>query len=563
MRAPAAWRFAAGAIAVAVVVPVGAGVLGVLLPAFGYLPALGHDRPSLAPMMALFAAPGIGRSVAVSALTGFAATALSLGLTLALLAATFGTRGLAVVERLLAPILSVPHAAAALGFAFLFAPSGFLLRLLSPWATGLEVPPDVVILRDPWGWSLTAALVIKEVPFLFLMALAGLPQVRARERVAMARSLGYGRMAAFVHAVWPILYRQMRLPVVAVLAFAASVVDVALILGPTTPAPLAVRIVVWLRSADLSDWLVGSAAAVLMVGLVAALFVLWRGMEAVAGRVGRAARASGRRFARDRAVRWGIVGLALASGGSAFLGFGGLVLQSVAGYWPFPLAWPATVSLAAWTGGALMAGGLLGTTAAIALGATALVLPLAVVLVEAERRGVRLGAVLYVPLVAPQVAFLFGLSVFAIAAGTSPNAVAVTLAHALFALPYAVIALSGPWRALDPRYEALAATLGAGPLRRFVTVRLPLMTAPLAVAAALSVAVSVGLYLPTQIIGAGRVETVTTAAVAAAAGGDRRLIGLTATLQLALPFVAFALARAVPAVLFRDRRGLRAVRRTA
>jgi putative thiamine transport system permease protein len=61
-------------------------------------------------------------------------------------------------------------------------------------------------------------------------------------------------------------------------------------------------------------------------------------------------------------------------------------------------------------------------------------------------------------------------------------------------------------------------------------------------------------------IGGGRVETVTTEAVAAASGGDRRLVGLFACLQLVLPFVAFALARAVPAAIFRNRRGIRAVR---
>jgi putative thiamine transport system permease protein len=70
----------------------------------------------------------------------------------------------------------------------------------------------------------------------------------------------------------------------------------------------------------------------------------------------------------------------------------------------------------------------------------------------------------------------------------------------------------------------------------------------------------VGLYLPTQMIGGGRVETVTTEAVAAAAGGDRRLIGLLACLQLLLPFVAFTLARVVPAALFRHRRGMRPAR---
>lgn len=563
-RRPArAWRLVAGAVSVVFVLPVAAGVAGIVAPALGYLPALGHERVGLHVFGMLFDAPGIWRSVWLSAWTGLASTTIALALTAAVLAAAFGTRGLAVVERLLSPLLAVPHAAAALGFVFLLAPSGFLLRLLSPWATGLETPPDVALVKDPAGWSLVAALVVKEVPFLFLMALSALPQVRARERVAVARSLGYGRMAAFLHAVWPLVYRQIRPPVLAVIAFGASVVDMALILGPTRPPPLAVRVVEWLRAADLDAWLVGSAGAVLTLAVVLGLVVLWLVAERVAGLAAERVRCSGLRLRGDAAVRLAAVGIAAVGAGAMFAGFAGLVLQSVAGYWPFPDTLPSALVLSAWTERLPGAAQTLGDTLVIALGATAIALPLAVLLLEAGRRGAGMPGLVYVPLLVPQVAFLFGLGVLAIAAGLTPGLPLVTLSHALFTLPYALIALAGPWAALDPGYERVAASLGAGPLRRFVRVRLAMMTGPLLVAAALSVAVSVGLYLPTQMIGGGRVETVVTEAVAAAAGGDRRLVGMLACLQLLLPFLAFALARAVPAVLYRERRGMRAARGAA
>ena len=80
---------------------------------------------------------------------------------------------------------------------------------------------------------------------------------------------------------------------------------------------------------------------------------------------------------------------------------------------------------------------------------------------------------------------------------------------------------------------------------------------PVLTAAAVGFAVSVGLYLPTLLIGAGRWPTITTEAVALAAGGDRRVIGATALLQALLPFAGFALALAIPALLFRDRRAMR------
>jgi putative thiamine transport system permease protein len=89
-------------------------------------------------------------------------------------------------------------------------------------------------------------------------------------------------------------------------------------------------------------------------------------------------------------------------------------------------------------------------------------------------------------------------------------------------------------------------------------VRFPILLRPVLTAAALGFAISVGLYLPTLLIGAGRWPTVTTETLALAAGGDPRLIGATALVQALLPFLGFAVAAILPAILFRNRRQLRA-----
>ncbi|MFN7053661.1 MAG: ABC transporter permease, partial [Gemmobacter sp.] len=79
---------------------------------------------------------------------------------------------------------------------------------------------------------------------------------------------------------------------------------------------------------------------------------------------------------------------------------------------------------------------------------------------------------------------------------------------------------------------------------------------PVLTAAAVGLAVSVGQYLPTLLIGGGRVETLTTEAVALSSGGNRRLIGAYALLQMLLPALGFAFALLLPALLFRNRRGM-------
>ncbi|MFP4126644.1 MAG: adenosylcobinamide-GDP ribazoletransferase, partial [Alphaproteobacteria bacterium] len=186
-------------------------------------------------------------------------------------------------------------------------------------------------------------------------------------------------------------------------------------------------------------------------------------------------------------------------------------------------------------------------TAAIGLAATAAALALSVACLEAEHRHGRRPStrglwLLYAPLLVPQTGFLFGLQVIAVQSGLDRGLAAVVAAHLVFVLPYVFLSLSGPFRAWDARHAAAAATLGAGPSRTLWLVRLPMLLAPLLTAAAVGFAVSVGQYLPTLLVGGGRVETLTTEAVALASSGDRRLIGVYALLQTLAPLPGFALA---------------------
>ena len=86
----------------------------------------------------------------------------------------------------------------------------------------------------------------------FLSRNEGSTQVRLAETGKLAASLGYGRVAGFLYLAWPKLYPQIRLAVFAVIAFSSSVVDVAAILGPTTPPTLAVRLLQMMNDPDLA-----------------------------------------------------------------------------------------------------------------------------------------------------------------------------------------------------------------------------------------------------------------------------------------------------------------------
>ncbi|NMM43187.1 ABC transporter permease subunit [Rhodospirillaceae bacterium KN72] len=529
-------------------VPLVAGGIGTLLPAFGYLPALGGVNFSLDPWRALAAYPGVWDAVFRSLATGLAAAFLSFALVMGGLTFFHDSRWMGRLRAVLAPILAVPHAALAVGLVFVLSPSGWLVRMASPGFTGWDRPPDVALAPDPHGVSLVLALVIKEIPYLLLVSLAALERLPTARSVDIGRSLGYSGPVSWLKLVMPQLAGRIRLPVYAVIAFSVSTVDMAIILTATPTPTLGVLILRWMREADLSFQFVAAAGAVLQVGVVLAAVLIWRIGEVVSRFLLKAWLQRGGRNLFPGAIILAAVPTGIVSllGG---LGLVGLLIWSFAGRWRFPDAVPGRWSLENWVDRFDMIADPLAATLSLATASTVAAAILAIVGLEAETRfgrGQRTMALILLPLILPEVAFLFGFQVFLVGLHADGSWGGVIWAHLLFVLPYTYLTLAGPYRGLDPRYARAAACLGASPARVFWSVRLPLLLRPLLIAMAVGFAVSVGSYLPTVFAGAGRVTTLTTEAVTLSSGGDRRLIGVVGVLQAGLPFLAFALAWAIP-----------------
>lgn len=541
--------------------PVAFGLLGTLLPAFGYLPALGGEELSLEPFRALLAAPGLGSAALLSLATGLVATGLSLGMTMVFIAAFAGTPVLSRLQHLISPLLAVPHAAAAFGLAFLIAPSGYIIRLVAP-LFGIDRPPDILIPHDPWGLTMIAGLTIKETPFLFLVTLAALPQVELAATRRLTASFGYGRIAGFIYLLWPALYRQIRFAVYAVIAYSSAVVDVAVILGPNLPGTLATRLVQWMNDPDLSARFLASAGAVLQLGVTVVALLLWFALERVGALLRRFLADGGHRFLRDRALRFASFLLVGLVGLSFFAGIALLAVWSLAGLWQFPDLLPQGFTLRSWMAALPRIVDPLITTLVTGLASTLIAVLLTIGCLEREgqtgRRGGDKGLLLlYLPLIVPQIAFVFGLQILFVGSGSDNRLAALILVHLVFVLPYVFLSLADPWRALDRRYEIIATALGRRRFSVLVSIRLPMLIRPVLTALAVGFAVSVGQYLPTLLIGEGRLSTITTEAVALASGNNRRVIGVYALLQTVLPFLAFALAALLPALLHRNRRDMR------
>ncbi len=531
---------AAIALLLAVLLPLGWSLWGAM--------AAGLDTVAWA---ALVQAPHTMAALGAGVWTGVASTLLATAATAGILAATVGRLHSAShnnqLTRLLAPLLAVPHAAFAIGLMALLAPSGWLLRLLSPWATGFTTPPPWPTTQDPWGLGLIAVLVCKEIPFLLWAALAHLqrPDVarRLQQELRLAHTLGYSARAAWWRVGWPQLLPRLTAPLLAVLAYGLTVVDVALLIGPTTPPTLAVLAWQWLQDGDPAVNAQGAAAAWLLAVVLALCTALGWGLlrtpwmrkrwtRGAPAHGASAPTAGGLAFAWLVAV-YGAVMLAL-------------LLGSVIGPWPFPQLWPNAFTPAAWQGVA-RSSGTLWTTVWLALASSGAALLWAVAWLEWAPARWQLHArpVLMLPLVLPAVLWVVGLHRLSLAWGLDTTGTGLWLAHTLASLPYVLIALQGPYQGFDPRLRHVSASLGHGHAVFLLRVKWPLLRSALAASLAIGFAVSVAQYLPTLYVGAGRFATVTTEAINLAAGGQRSLTAAFAWLQWLLPVLVFALAARV------------------
>lgn len=526
-----------------------AGLLLFALPIATALPLALAPALDAAAWLSLWADPQLPRAIGASLFSALASTLVALLLAMLLTTALHGSRAWTWLQQALAPMLALPHAALAIGLAWLVAPSGALARLIAPIALW-DSPPQWETVNDRHALLLSAVLVLKELPFLLwnLAALLTRPEVAAelRAQQAVGRSLGYAPQTLWWRVGWPVWLPRLAWPLLAVLAYALTVVDLALIVGPGSPPTLAVLAYADLMDANPQRNARGAAAALLLAALLAALVLAARLLWPVLLRLWTRRATRGDRPQRDAARAAPARAVAAAVVTSYGLAALALLLLSFAGVYTFPDWLPQQFSAAAWMRVAEQAG-TLGLTAALALAASALGLLLVVAWFEATppRWDAVVTPLVLAPLVLPPLLLMSGLYLGALRLRLDGSLAGLLWAHLLVVLPYSFITLRPAWRGFDPRLQQTALALGRSRRAFWFAVKWPLLARPIAAALAVGFAVSVAQFLATQFIGVGRFATVTTEAVLLSSGGQRTVAAAFALMQALLPLAAFALAARV------------------
>ncbi len=525
------------------ILPTIPGLLGVVLSALGYVPPIGLTQFSLNGFYAVFDWEGVWVSIGLTLYSAVISSYLACLFTFAILQSAWGTKFWRRVELCLSPLLAMPHVAFAIGFAFLFAPTGMGIRIASQlfgYDPSAQTVNDLALLiQDPHALGLIIMLAIKETPFLLLMSIPILQQLNVDKTVKVSQSMGYSSAQTWWKCIFPQWLAKLRFPMLAVIAYSLSVVDVALIIGPTNPPTFAILVWQWFNDPDLSLLPRAASGAVVLFAIASILIGFARFVEWVVTKGAKRWQYSGRSgLSLPGKTLFSLMTLL------AVVMIPLLVVWSFAQRWRFPDLLPAHYSLRFWEYEWHGISGTVAQSLSIAVISATIALILALIAHEyrLRHRWQIPGYIIAIPMLIPQLSVLFGMQVATLYFNNSAYFFWVCWAHVFFAFPFIYLSLDGPWRSFNNGLTRAALSLGKSPLYTWFKVKLPILLPAVVFAWAVGISVSLAQYLPTLVLGAGRISTITTEAVALSSGFDRRVTAIYAICQALLPLLFFSIA---------------------
>jgi putative thiamine transport system permease protein len=489
---------------------------------------------------------GLFASVSMTLFTALFSTLISLYIAFWVYSQYHMSRGWQSLEKYLAPMLSMPHLAVAMGLVFLFSDGSFIF-------TEGGLPRKSLL-------TLILAIVIKEVPFFLLIFTAIGRQLPIQQWLLQSRALGYAKASGWWFLVFPAVLKQSRLALLAATAYTLSVVDISLLVGPNIPELFAVSLYRWQSSfssgnQELAFW----ANALLIVLLIVSVLILYAHEKLISTGL-KTLSVLGSRFGLAKFnpifVAWLPVSAMLS-----------VLMLVVFALWSLGFGWHLpgdiwqTINFELWQNEWFFVALPLQNSMIIALIAAMLGIALALLCLELQHQKQRYWPdyLWLLAILLPQLSMVLGWQIAHIWLEGSYHLGWIIASHLPFTFAYAYLVLKGPFQSLETRYELIAASFGYSAWQSWWKVRFRLLLPAILSAFAIAFSVSIAQYIPTLMLGAGRVATITTEAVAIGTGNQQNVIALYMLLQSVLPFVAFLLA-AILAYQFRSSMGAGDVR---
>ncbi|MAI75102.1 MAG: hypothetical protein CMN46_02975 [SAR116 cluster bacterium] len=527
------------------IVPITFGILGFLLPSFGYFPILDKHQFNLNYFYVSSNIPGISKSIILSFFTGFLSTVLALFFSQLIILSIFQSRVYSFIKIIISPLLALPHVTMAIGLLFIFSPSGLLLRIFSPWLTGFERPPNIFIIPDDYGFFLILGLVLKEIPFFILVSISAIEQFGARKFFNLGKSLQHTTFSVWCVLLFPLIYHRIRLIVFIVIAFAASVVDMSLLLAPSTPSTLAIQILQNYQSSEPKSLFIASNLALIQLLVILKLFLIWFLLEKLLSNKYLFTFLVNAVSYKSNLIKYFTFTLILILSILSFLTIISSFLWGLGGNWYFPNLLPKNISFEVLTIFLNENKSLILISVFIPLIVSilsCLIVTLWVELTESlNKRNQFLEGLIFLPLLIPQISFLIGMQSFLIPLNFNNFLLPLIIVELFYVIPYSFIILAPSFRAISKDILKVASSLGKNRFQRLILVKIPMIMPTFLLSIAIGMLVSFALYTPVYFIGAGRVTTLTVETLNLSLSGAKRDLGVATIFQIIIPIIILLL----------------------
>lgn len=514
------------------------------LPLFGVMVGLWPSVSlSWSDLSRFFAYNGLFSSVLSSLFLSLATPLLALYVAFVVYSQNRFNRRWQTLEKRLAPLLSLPHLSVALGLVYLFSSGGLLWSAL--WGIFDHSAPDWLGLPRKSLFTMVLAIGIKEVPFFLLIFSALGRQLPLKNWLLQGRALGYSEAASWWLLVFPSILKQSRLALLAAIAYTLSVLDISLLIGPNIPELYAVVLYKWqtgFGAFEQSQAFWGNLLILLMLGvLIAGIYAHERFVVM--------------RFTNNAVLALPLKITRFSRLFSVWLGFFSLLtLAILLTFLLWSLGWDhhstvnsAELSATLWQEEWFFIQTPLLNSLNIGFFSAILGVVISLFALELQRQNrcylpdfVWLMAILL-----PQLSMVYGWQVVHTGIEGSYHSAWIILSHVPFTFAYSYLVLKGPYQSIKRHYELVAASFAYTYWQRWWHIRFMLLRPALLSAFAIAFSVSIAQYIPTLMIGAGRVVTMTTEAVAIASGNETSITAVYVLVQATLPFMAFLVASIV------------------
>ena len=526
-------------IGIIITVPILCGFLGFFLPSFNYLPILGKGELSLNYFYISMNIPGIYKSISLSIFTGLFSTALALFFSQVILLYFFKTKIYNYLKIIISPLIALPHITMAIGLIFLLSPSGLFLRSVSPWLTGFDRPPNTYIFPDEFGFLLILGLMLKEIPFLILVSLSALGEFSSKKYFDLGKSFQHSSFSTWFILIFPIIYKKIRLVIFIIIAFSSSVVDMSLLLSPSTPSTLSVRILQVFQSSDIDSFFIASNLSLIQLLIIIILLKVWNFFEKIIK-----LKYFYNFFIKITSFKTEFLNFVILCLNIILflLSFMGIICSILWGFsenWYFPNFFPNDLNIDSFLSFYYQNKSLILISTFIPLIVSLLSISLTIIWVESldylKIKKNKLEWIIFTPLFIPQISFLIGIQSFLILFNYNSFLVPLIFVQLFYVIPYCFIILAPALREVKLDYIKVASSLGKNRIDRLFKIKIPLVLPSLLTSFAIGMIVSFSLYVPVYFIGAGRVTTLTVEALNLAMSGSKQDLGIATFFQILFP----------------------------